>query len=143
MTLSLSAELVELSVTPDISATCGKQLSLDCSASSPQGGLIIRHMEWSQNNRSLCHLDSGGGVTRHHGHTASGFSCTYANGRLSLTFHHVRPQESGRSKPFMCKLRSNRGSLQKYSRVELQGQKLHRCNGTHKKKKTGKRQFLI
>ncbi|KAA8594992.1 uncharacterized protein LOC116705339 [Etheostoma spectabile] len=110
-------EFVKLSVTPKITAECGKEVTLNCNVSSSRHGLSIKHMNWSQNNRSLCSLDKEGNIT-HHKHTLSHFHCEYKHGtQLSLIFKRVQPLESG---DYRCKLQSNQGAKHQYTRVELQ-----------------------
>ncbi|XP_059188725.1 uncharacterized protein LOC131971338 [Centropristis striata] len=110
-------ELVKLSVTPRLTAECDQQVALSCNVSSSRNGLLIKHMGWFQKNTPYCSVDSEGKVTHHKG-TLSHFRCTYNHGELSLIFKKVQPLESGKN--FMCKLQSNRGARQAYTRVELQ-----------------------
>ncbi|KAF1395054.1 hypothetical protein PFLUV_G00007560 [Perca fluviatilis] len=109
-------ELVTLSVTPKITAECGKQVTINCNVSSSRHGLSIKHMNWSQNNRSFCSVDNEGNIT-HHRHTLSHFHCEYKHGQLSLIFKRVQPLESG---DYRCKLQSNQGAKHQYTIVELQ-----------------------
>lgn len=110
-------ELMKLRVSPWITAECDKQVMLDCNTSSLHG-LSIKYMEWSQDKTRLCSVDSGGNVT-HYNYT-SHFHCEYGNGRLSLIFPRVAPVVSGESKPYRCKLRSNKGVSHGYTGVALQ-----------------------
>ncbi|XP_031145386.1 uncharacterized protein LOC116043030 [Sander lucioperca] len=109
-------EFVKLNVTPKITAECGKQVTLTCNVSSSRHGLSIKHMNWSQKNRSFCSVDSEGNIS-HHMHTLSHFHCEYKHGQLSLIFKRVQPLESG---DYRCKLQSNQGAKHQYTRVELQ-----------------------
>uniref|UniRef100_A0A8D0DHE6 Ig-like domain-containing protein n=1 Tax=Sander lucioperca TaxID=283035 RepID=A0A8D0DHE6_SANLU len=111
-------KFVKLNVTPKITAECGKQVTLTCNVSSSRHGLSIKHMNWSQKNRSFCSVDSEGNIS-HHMHTLSHFHCEYKHGQLSLIFKRVQPLESG---DYRCKLQSNQGAKHQYTRVELQGQ---------------------
>lgn len=113
-------ELVKLSVSPTVTAECGRQVTLSCNVSSSLRGLSITRMKWSRNQTSLCSVDEKGDITRHHKHTLSDFWCEYKHGQLSLIFREVQPLESGTSEPYMCKLQSNQGALHKYTTVELQ-----------------------
>ncbi|XP_029993067.1 uncharacterized protein LOC115421351 [Sphaeramia orbicularis] len=105
---------VRLTVTPNITAECGKPVTLTCNASSLDG-LRIMYMEWSQ-NETYCSVDSEGNPNKPH--TQKDFSCEYKEGLLSITFKKVQPLQS--KNPFRCKLRSNRGSTHRYTRMELQ-----------------------
>lgn len=122
--VSLSTELVRLSVSPKIMAECGKQVTLHCNVSSSRDGLLIKHMKWYLNKTSLCSVDSEGNVINHQ-NGLSDFNCEYKHGQLSLVFRSVQPLESGNSKPYMCKLQSNKGAGQAYTSMELQGQSPH------------------
>lgn len=113
-------ELVKLKVSPRITAECGQQVTLNCSVSSSQPGLSIKHMEWSHNKASLCSVDSEGNTTTHHSDYLSGFRCEYKDRQLSLIFQEVQPLGSGHSRPYMCKQHSNRGAKHGYTTVELQ-----------------------
>lgn len=117
-------ELVRLRVSPEVTAECGKQVTLICNVSS-QSGLLIKHMEWSQSKTSLCSVDSEGRLITRPRASLSDFHCEYNDGLLSLIFQKVLPLESGLSKPYMCKLRSNRGAPHRYTTVALQ-----ECSGT-------------
>lgn len=108
-------ELVKLRVTPKITAECNQQVTLNCNVTSSRNGLSIKHMEWSQNNKSLCSVDGKGLITPTN--TLSDFHCEYQHGQLSLIFQRVQPLESG---SYRCKLKSNRGALHEYTTVELQ-----------------------
>nr|XP_020466690.1 uncharacterized protein LOC109966293 isoform X1 [Monopterus albus]XP_020466691.1 uncharacterized protein LOC109966293 isoform X1 [Monopterus albus]XP_020466692.1 uncharacterized protein LOC109966293 isoform X1 [Monopterus albus] len=113
-------ERLRLNVTPKITAEYGKQVVLQCSVSSMSPNtLAIKHMEWSQNKTPLCSVDSEGNVTIHN-RTASDFNCIYKSQELSLIFRKVQPLESGKSTPYMCKLRSDQGVRHEYSTVELE-----------------------
>ncbi|XP_069553245.1 uncharacterized protein [Brachyistius frenatus] len=111
--------LVNLSVSPKITAECGKPVTLNCNASSSQRGLSIKHMEWSQDKATLCSVDTEGEIT-HHRDSLSDFHCEYEYGRLSLIFQKMQPLKSGNSKPYRCKQHSNQGTAHGYTRVELQ-----------------------
>ncbi|XP_040002573.1 uncharacterized protein LOC120800497 isoform X2 [Xiphias gladius] len=111
-------ELVELSVSPKITAECGKQVTLQCKVSSFPKGLLIRHMEWSHDKMSLCFVNSAGNIT-HNRSALSDFHCEYRKGQLSLIFKKMQPLESENS-PYRCKLQSNMGARHKYTPVELQ-----------------------
>lgn len=119
---SLPTELVRLSVSHKVAAECGEQVTLNCDVSSSTHRLSIKRMEWSQGKTSLCSVDSEGETITHPRHTLSDFQCVYEHGRLSLIFQKVQPQESGKSKPYRCKLQSNKGVTHNYTTVELQGQ---------------------
>lgn len=106
---------VRLSVIPNITAECGKPVTLTCNASSPLDRLLIKYMEWSQ-NETYCSVDSDGNLSKPH--TQNAFDCEYKEGLLSITFKEVQPLQS--KNPFRCKLRSNRGSAHGYTRLELQ-----------------------
>lgn len=110
-------ELEKLSVSPKITAECGKQVTLNCSVSSSLHQLSIKHMEWSRNMTTLCVVGSDGNVKRHHKQSISDFTCEFEQGHLSLTFQQVQPLETG---DYQCKLRSNRGAPREYTTVELQ-----------------------
>ncbi|XP_044046431.1 uncharacterized protein LOC122873589 [Siniperca chuatsi] len=113
-------ELARLSVSSEITAECGKQVTLNCDVSSSRNGLSVIRMEWSQNKTTLCSVDSEGNITTHPRHTLSDFHCEYKHGQLSLIFQKAQPLGSGNSKRYMCKLQSNQGALHGYTRVELQ-----------------------
>ncbi|CAG5947734.1 unnamed protein product [Menidia menidia] len=113
-------ELVRLKVKPTLSALCGKEVSLHCNTSSSQRGLLITHMEWSQDKTPLCSVNSEEKLTTYKRHSPSDFHCKYTDGSLSLVFKEVLPPESGISKPYRCKLHSNQGVPHEYTRVELQ-----------------------
>lgn len=103
-----------LTVIPNITAECGKPVTLTCNASSLEN-LIIKYMGWSQ-NQTYCFVDSDGNLNK--SHTQNDFSCEYKDGLLTITFKEVKPLQS--KNPFRCKLRSNRGSAHRYTQVELQ-----------------------
>ncbi|KAK9539999.1 hypothetical protein VZT92_002476 [Zoarces viviparus] len=107
-------ELVRLSVSPGIVAECGKPVTLNCDASSPGEELSIKHMEWLQNGKSVCSMDT---AIPNHTHSPSDFYCEYKQGQLSLILKRVKPQEKGN---YTCKLHSNQGALSKKTTVELQ-----------------------
>lgn len=117
--------LVKLNLSPKITAECGKQVILNCSTSSSQPGLSIKHMEWFRDKTSLCSVDSEGIITTPQRNVSSAFHCEYENGRLLLILHKVLPMESGHSKRYRCKLRSNQGAPQDSTTVQLQ-----ECSGT-------------
>ena len=117
--VSSSTELVKLNVSPKITAECGKQVTLNCEVSSSPNGLSIKQMAWIQNQTSLCSVDKEGKIKPH---SRSDFHCEYKHGQLSLIFKRVRPLESGNSKPYTCKLQSNRGASDAKTIVEVQGQ---------------------
>lgn len=111
---------------PKISAECGQPVTLDCEVSSSQHGLLIKHMEWYQNNTSICKkIDSKEKPIMDPKQAANGFHCDYQLGKLSLKIENINPMNSGESKPFWCKLRSNKGPRAESTTVELQGQSLH------------------
>ncbi|MEQ2233067.1 hypothetical protein ILYODFUR_017984 [Ilyodon furcidens] len=118
-------ESVRLEVSPRVTAECGKPVSLHCNTSSPQHGLSVKRMEWSQGNMSLCSVDSQETMTTLQRHFQSDFRCQFKDGRLSLVFQTVLPLESGNLKRYMCKLHSNKGVAHNYTRVQLQ-----ECCGT-------------
>ncbi|XP_022620749.1 uncharacterized protein LOC111236330 [Seriola dumerili] len=106
-------ELVGLSVGPRITAECDKQVTLPCKVSSTQNGLSIKHLEWSTTQTSLCAVNSEGNIT-YNKSLFSDFRCEYGERQLSLIFQKVQPLK------YLCKLRSNKGVLYKYTTVELQ-----------------------
>lgn len=107
-----------------ITAECGKPVSLHCNTSSPQHGLSVKRMEWSQGNMALCSVDSQETMTTMQRHFQSDFHCEYKDRQLSLVFQSVLPLESGNLKPYRCKLHSNKGVAHNYTKVQLQGQSL-------------------
>ncbi|XP_068448644.1 uncharacterized protein [Clinocottus analis] len=109
-------ELVKLSVSPGIDAKCGERVTLNCDVSSSRNGLIIKHMEWFQSDRSVCSVDEEGTV-RNHTQSLSDFYCEYEHGQLSLIFTRVKPLERGN---YTCKLQSNRGARNADTSVQLQ-----------------------
>lgn len=110
-------ELVKLNVSPKITAECGKHVTLNCYVSSSPNGLSIKHMAWIQNQTSLCSVDEEGKIKPH---SRTDFHCEYKHGHLSLIFKRVRPLESGNSKPYTCKLQSNRGASNAKTIVVIQ-----------------------
>ncbi len=122
---SFSTELVRLSVSHKITAECFKQVTLNCDVATSTHQLSIKHMEWSQGKTSLCSVDSEGEIITHPRHSLSEFHCVYEHGQLSLIFQNVQPLEGGESKPYRCKLQSNKGATHNYTTVELQGQNPH------------------
>ncbi|XP_023268520.1 uncharacterized protein LOC111659737 [Seriola lalandi dorsalis] len=106
-------ELVGLSVSPRVTADCGKRVTLPCKVSSTQNGLSIKHLEWSTTQTSLCAVNSEGQIT-HNRSLFSDFHCEYEEGQLSLIFQKAQPLK------YLCKLRSNKGIHSKYTTVELQ-----------------------
>ncbi|CAJ1053623.1 uncharacterized protein LOC117816219 isoform X1 [Xyrichtys novacula] len=113
-------ELLTIRVTPKIVAACGQQVKLDCEVTSSQHGLSIKHIEWYQNNTSLCRINSEEVITTYHRHTVSDFHCEYQRGKLSIIFKEMKPMDSGDSKPFGCNIRSNKGVKDKSTTVDLQ-----------------------
>lgn len=111
-------ELVTLRVSPVVTAECDQQVTLHCNVSSSRNDLIIRHLSWMQNEKTLC--DSDGKITDDHSNALSGFRCVYEQGKLSLVFTKVQPLETGAAVMYMCKLRSSLGVAQEYTKVELQ-----------------------
>ncbi|XP_037119276.1 uncharacterized protein LOC119129954 [Syngnathus acus] len=103
----------------NVTAECNEPLTIHCNVSTWTDGFSVKHMEWSQNGESLCHVD-GMGELIHSNDTKSHIRCEYNKGRLSLIFAKVQPEDSGASNRYMCKLRSNRGVSHGYSRIELQ-----------------------
>lgn len=73
-------------------------------------------MEWSQEKTKLCTVDNLGGLVQHNTAPLGSFQCDYENGRLSVTFPHVRALNSGK---YRCKLRSNHGTSNEYTTLEL------------------------
>jgi len=122
--VSSCTELVGLSVSPRITAECGKQVTLQCKLSSSPNGLSIKHIEWSRGKTFLCSVNGDGKIT-HNTSLSSDVRCVYEEGQLSLIFQQVQPQESGDSERYRCKLQSNKGADHKYTTVELQGQSPH------------------
>ncbi|XP_034451960.1 uncharacterized protein LOC117768025 [Hippoglossus hippoglossus] len=113
-------ELVGLSVSPQITTDCGKQVTLQCRVSPSPTGLSIKHMEWSHSKTSFCSVNSEGNIS-YNSNTVRDFHCEFEEEQLSLIFHKVQPQqESGNSQRYRCKLHSNKGALHKYTTVELE-----------------------
>ncbi|XP_019718049.1 uncharacterized protein LOC109511407 isoform X2 [Hippocampus comes] len=110
----------------NVTAECGKSVTIRCNVSKQRDGLSVKHMEWSQNHKPLCQVNSGGEL-KHSKNTKSDFRCEYQKGQLSLIFEKVLPEDSGASNRYMCKLRSNWGISHGYSWIELQ-----ECCGTVK-----------
>lgn len=110
-------ELVKLSVSPSVTAECGKQVTVSCHASSSQKNLSVKRMEWYLNKTSLCSVDSEGDITEHHRHALGDFNCEYQHGKLSLNIQEVQPMQRG---DYLCKLQSNMGAKHGYTTVELQ-----------------------
>ncbi|KAM8879671.1 uncharacterized protein AB9W97_014905 isoform 2-T3 [Spinachia spinachia] len=109
-------DLVNLSVSPGISAECGEQVTLNCTASSSKKELSIRHIEWFHSHTSLCSVNAEGDV-RNHAPALRGIYCEYKHGQLSLIFKGAKPLDRG---TYSCKLQSNRGARHAATRVELQ-----------------------
>lgn len=118
-----STELVSLSVSPDITAECGKPVTLTCNASSSQRELSIKRMEWFQNRTSVCSVNEEGKIRNHAPSTRDSY-CQYKHGQLSLTFKSAKPLDRG---SYACKLQSSRGARHKVTKVELQGQRPSNC----------------
>ncbi|XP_061839917.1 uncharacterized protein [Nerophis lumbriciformis] len=114
----LSLSLQALVMVNNVTAECGEQVALSCNVSR-RDGLSVKHMEWSQNGKLLCRLNSKGNLS-HHRNIRSDFSCKYDEGQLQLIFAKVQPQDSGVTKRYMCKLHSNMGISHGYSWIELQ-----------------------
>nr|XP_040043547.1 uncharacterized protein LOC120825788 isoform X2 [Gasterosteus aculeatus aculeatus] len=109
-------ELVSLSVSPDITAECGKPVTLICNASSSQRELSIKRMEWFQNRTSVCSVNEEGDIRNHAPSTRDSY-CEYKHGQFSLTFKSAKPLDRG---SYACKLQSSRGARHKVTKVELQ-----------------------
>lgn len=118
-------ELARLRVSPTITAECGKEVVLNCNLFSSKNQLHIKRMLWILNNKVLCSVGDLGTNITHYPHTPSDFHCEFENGQLSLIFQSVQPLESGNSNFYMCKLRSNRGLVERNTTIELQ-----ECCGT-------------
>ncbi|XP_008276719.1 uncharacterized protein LOC103354902 [Stegastes partitus] len=111
-------DLVDLTVSPSVTAECDQQVTLNCDVSPHQHGLSITHMEWVHDKTQLCTVNSSGELNPQNKHSLGDFKCEYDEGRrLTLTFPHVGPLNKG---TYRCKLRSNRGAPYKYTAVELQ-----------------------
>ncbi|XP_051940087.1 uncharacterized protein LOC127613186 [Hippocampus zosterae] len=103
----------------NVTAECGKSVAIHCNVSEQRDGLSVKHMEWFQNRKLLCQVNSGGEL-KHSKNTKSDFRCEYQKGQLSLIFEKVLPEDSGASNRYMCKLRSNWGISHAYSWIKLQ-----------------------
>lgn len=113
-------ELLTLKVREKISAQCGKNVTLDCEVSSPQHGLSIKRMKWYQSGTSFCVVNSEGEVVKNPELVGNDFHCKYRPGKLSLIIKNINPMTSGKSKLFECEVRSNKGTRDKVTTVELQ-----------------------
>ncbi|XP_062243078.1 uncharacterized protein LOC133953270 [Platichthys flesus] len=113
-------ELVGLSVSPQVTTDCGQQVTLECKVSPSPTGLSIKYMGWSHSKTFLCSVNSEGNIS-YNSSTERDFHCEFEEGRLSLIFHKVQPQqESGNLQRYRCKLHSNKGALHEYTTVELE-----------------------
>lgn len=109
-------DLANVIVSPIVTAECDQQVTLYCNISSYQNGLSITHMEWSQDKIKLCTVNSSGEPIQHNTDPLGSFQCDYKDGRLSVTFPHVRALNSGK---YRCKLRSNHGTSNEHTTLEL------------------------
>ncbi|XP_077380214.1 uncharacterized protein LOC144020524 [Festucalex cinctus] len=103
----------------NVTAECGKPVAINCNVPTRRDGLSVKHMEWSQNHKPLCQVNSAGELN-HSKNTKSDFHCEYKNGQLSLIFAKVQPEDSGAFNRYMCKVYSNQGMSHGYSWIELQ-----------------------
>ncbi|KAE8300669.1 hypothetical protein D5F01_LYC00816 [Larimichthys crocea] len=110
-------ELVTTSVSPNITAERGKQVTLDCNVSSSLNGLSVIRMQWWYGTSLLCSVDSDGNITPHRESAPSLFHCEYKHGQLSLIFERIVPLVCGK---YTCKLRSDRGMANAATWVDLQ-----------------------
>ncbi|XP_008314985.1 uncharacterized protein LOC103383577 [Cynoglossus semilaevis] len=113
---TLTAQGLDLSVSPGITARCGSHVRLQCMATSSRSGLSIKHIGWYHRNTPVCYVDNQGPIlfnqTDHY--------CEYEDGQLSLTFPKLKPYQEGRDlESYLCKLRSNQEVKHKYTSVEL------------------------
>nr|XP_015830578.2 uncharacterized protein LOC107395668 [Nothobranchius furzeri]XP_054607797.1 uncharacterized protein LOC107395668 [Nothobranchius furzeri] len=108
---------VRLKVSPIIAAQCDTRVFLYCNASSSQPGLSIKYMDWSQDVQ-LCSVNEKGDLSTNN--VSTDFHCKYQEGQLTLVLHRALPLKSGNSSRYVCKLRSNQGTLHEYTTVQLQ-----------------------
>lgn len=114
----VSSESPMLSVSPDITATCGQTVTLHCSVS--YDGLVIKHLSWlNHNNKTVCSVNPEGKLHQ----VGGGANCSYADQRLTLQFVHTPLPESQGLHRYLCKLRSNKGFTSGPTTVELKGQR--------------------
>ncbi|KAK7929919.1 hypothetical protein WMY93_006314 [Mugilogobius chulae] len=112
LTFTLSESLT-LNVTGSLTADCGKPVTLHCEISSSLSGLSVKYMNWSQ-SQTYCSVDSEGHLTAYN--SSGDFLCHYEKGHLSLHFNNWQPQQSESS--FLCKVHSNQGIRNDYTRVK-------------------------
>lgn len=111
-------DLMSLDVSPKVTAECGQQVTLNCSAVSSQKGLLVREMHWYLNENPLCSVNNEGSITYSNPHR--NLSCECTHGQLSLIIKEVQPLESGDTAPYKCKIKSNKGVKHGTTIVELQ-----------------------
>ncbi|XP_047431420.1 uncharacterized protein LOC125000095 [Mugil cephalus] len=109
-------ELAKLIVSPDITAECEKQVTLNCHVSSFEDGLSIKYMGWFRDTTSLCFVNSTEAVNIHYKNPPSNFHCEQKDGQMSLVFQKVNPLEIG---TYTCKMRSNKGGTSENTTMDL------------------------
>lgn len=109
---SMGGQSVELEVTPEASAQCGKNLTLSCDAWSSQM-LEIRLFDWLAMNQTVCSCKNKKPDPQ------VLCQCTEENSHhwLNLTLINVMPANEGQ---YLCKLRSTLGVKSATTNVKVQ-----------------------
>lgn len=122
-------DLMNLRVSPKVTAECGQQVTLNCNAISSQNELSIIQMHWYLKEISLCSVNNKGNIT--HSNSQRNLRCKYSHGQLSLIIEEVQPLETGEASPYKCKITSTKGVKHGTTIVELQ-----ECSGKAQGKTT-------
>ncbi|XP_059903330.1 uncharacterized protein LOC132454143 isoform X2 [Gadus macrocephalus] len=105
-----------LSVSPNVTATCGQSVTLHCNVSSNQGE--VYHLSWIKDNNTLCKVEKDHLVVDEQ--PTSDVECRYANKSMFVTFRQTSKEQQERAlDEYICKLRSYRGPSSKKTWVEL------------------------
>ncbi|XP_030208579.1 uncharacterized protein LOC115541006 isoform X1 [Gadus morhua] len=113
-----------LSVSPNVTATCGQSVTLHCNVSSNQG--LVYHLSWIKDNITLCKVKDDHLVDDEQ--PTSDVECRYANKSMFVTFRQTSKEQQERAlDEYICKLRSYQGPAIKKTWVELKGQRPVEC----------------
>ncbi|CAL8332020.1 unnamed protein product [Lota lota] len=105
-----------LSVSPNVTATCGQSVTLHCEVSSDQDDMIVKHLSWINNTTALCSVENDNLTDEH---PTRDVECFYADKSLNVTFLQPSPQQSRVVDEYMCKLRSTHGFVTKRTWVQF------------------------
>lgn len=112
-------EIMSLTSTPQLITECHKHATLSCNITSRDEPKFLQ-FQWmgpGHHRSVLCELDKRGAAVSHRGDV----KCIYRDKQLFLILHHVKPVHEGR---YLCKLRSDLGSKETHTDLQLQG-----CHG--------------